>query len=232
MGSTMADARDVARLKRVMLVRVPAALAVLLALWLTAAGTTRYWQAWAMAGTFLALLFLVGTYYLRTDPDFLVHRMQVREKEAAQKRVIRIWTPLTIALILLPAFDTRFGWSRVPDAVCVAGLLLMLAAYAFVIWVFRTNRYASRTIEVQAGQTVISSGPYAVVRHPMYAAQFVMFPALIVALGSWWAAAASVLIVVPIVLRIRNEEEVLRRELPGYADYCARVRYRLLPGVW
>ena len=124
----MAEARDIARLERIMLIRVPAALAVLLALWLVAAGTARYWQAWAMTGTFLVLLFLVGTYYLRADPDFLVHRMQVREKEAAQKRVVRIWTPLTIALILLPAFDTRFGWSRVPDAVCVAGLVLMLAA--------------------------------------------------------------------------------------------------------
>jgi len=228
----MAEARDIARLERIMLIRVPAALAVLLALWLVAAGTARYWQAWAITGTFLVLLFLVGTYYLRADPDFLVHRMQVREKEAAQKRVTRIWTPLTILLILLPAFDTRFGWSQVPDRACVAAWLLMLAAYAFVIWVFRTNRFASRTIEVQAGQTVISSGPYAVVRHPMYAAQLVMFPALLVALGSWWAAAGSALIVVPLVLRILNEEDVLRRDLPGYGDYCARVRYRLLPGVW
>jgi len=228
----MADARDIARLKRVMLIRVPVALVVLLAIWLTAAGTLWYWQAWAMTGTFLVLVFLVGTYYLRVDPDFLVHRIQAREKEAAQKRVVRIWTPLTIVLILLPAFDTRFGWSQVPAPACVAGLLLMLAAYAFVIWVFRTNRYASRTIEIQAGQIVISSGPYAVVRHPMYAAQLVFFPALLVALGSWWVAAGSALIVVPLVLRILNEEDVLRRELPGYAHYCARVRYRLLPGVW
>lgn len=215
-----------------MFVRVPAALAAVLAVWLGAAGTWRYWQAWATTGTFLALLVLVGAFYLRTDPDFLLHRVQTREKEAAQRRIVHIWTPLTIVLIVLPALDVRFGWSKMPAWVCIAGLMLMLAAYAFVIWVFRTNRYASRTIEVQAGQKVISSGPYSAVRHPMYAAQLVLFPALMVALGSWWAAAGSALIVVPLVLRILNEEDVLRRDLAGYAEYCARVRYRLLPGVW
>jgi protein-S-isoprenylcysteine O-methyltransferase Ste14 len=228
----VADARDIVRLKRIMFVRVPAALAAVLAVWLGAAGTWRYWQAWTMTGMFLALVLLVGAFYLRTDPDFLLHRVQVREKEAAQRRVAHIWTPLTIVLIVLPALDVRFGWSQMPAWVCIAGLLLVLAAYAFVLWVFRTNRYASRTIEVQAGQTVISSGPYSVVRHPMYAAQLVLFPALMAALGSWWAAAGSALIVVPIVLRILNEEEVLRRDLAGYAEFCTRVRYRLIPGVW
>jgi protein-S-isoprenylcysteine O-methyltransferase Ste14 len=228
----MADAHDIVRLKWIMFLRVPAALAGVLAVWLGAAGTWHYWQAWAVTCTLLALLLLVGAFYLRTDPDFLLHRVQVREKEAAQRRIVHIWTPLTIALIVLPALDVRFGWSGMPALVCVAGLLLMLAAYGFVIWVFRTNRYASRTIEVQAGQTVISSGPYSAVRHPMYAAQLVLFPALMLALGSWWAAAGSALVMVPIVLRILNEEDVLRRDLAGYAEYCTRVRFRLLPGVW
>ena len=109
---------------------------------------------------------------------------------------------------------------------------LCIMAYALVLWVFRTNRYASRIVEVQPGQTVISTGPYAVVRHPMYSSQLVMLPALMVALGSWWSAALTLSIVVPLVMRIRNEEEVLRRDLAGYGDYCGKVRYRLLPGVW
>jgi protein-S-isoprenylcysteine O-methyltransferase Ste14 len=108
----------------------------------------------------------------------------------------------------------------------------MLAAYACVLWVFHTNRYASRIVEVQPGQTVISTGPYAAVRHPMYASQLVMLPALMLALGSWWSAALTLSIIVPLVLRIRNEEDVLRRNLAGYVEYCEKVRYRLIPGIW
>ena len=228
----MVDARDMARLRRLAYARLPIALAVLVAIWLLAAGTLRYWQAWLVGGTFLVLLLGVGTFLLHADPEFLLKRVQFREKEAAQRSVMRIWSLLTIAAMVLPALDARFGWSRVPALLCVAGYVLMLAAYAFVLWVFRTNRYASRIVEVQPGQTVISTGPYAVVRHPMYGSQLVMLPALMVALGSWWSAALALLIVVPLVMRIRNEEEVLRRDLPGYAEYCERIRYRLIPGVW
>ena len=228
----MDRAQDVIRLRRVLYLRLPICLAALLALWLAAAGDTGYWQAWTVAATLLAVVLAVGTLFIRTDPDFLLHRLQFREKEAAQKKVVRIFNLLFVVVLVLPGLDIRFGWSRLPAWLSFAGLALMLVAYSFVIWVFRTNRYASRIIEVQAGQAVISSGPYAVVRHPMYAAQLVLFPAWMLALGSWWGAALVAWIVLPLVLRIRNEEEVLRKDLPGYAEYCGRVHYRLVPGVW
>ena len=228
----MAGADDIVRLRRLMLVKVPVGLGALLAVWLVAAGTPRYWQAWMVTGTFLVLVVSVGAFFLRTDPDFLTHRLQYREKEAAQRRIISGTTVFVAGWMLLPGFDARFGWSRVPALICLAGLALMLGAYAVVLWVFRTNRYASRIVEVQPGQTVIAAGPYAIVRHPMYASQIVMFPALMIALGSWWGAALGVLIAIPLALRLRNEEEVLRRDLPGYDEYCRRVRYRLVPGIW
>jgi protein-S-isoprenylcysteine O-methyltransferase Ste14 len=216
----------------IMLVRVPAGLAALLAAWLLSAGDLRYWQAWMVALTFLGGALAVGSYFIRTDPDFLVHRFKFREKEAAQRKIIGPTNVIFFAFLLVPGLDLRFGWSRIPPGICLAGLAVMAAGYALVLWVFRTNRFASRIVEVQPGQTVISSGPYAVVRHPMYSAQIVMFPGLMIALGSWWGAGLAALIVIPLVLRIRNEEEVLRRDLPGYAEYCERIRYRLVPGIW
>jgi protein-S-isoprenylcysteine O-methyltransferase Ste14 len=228
----MVVADDIARLRRLVYVRLPIAVAGLLAVWLIAAGTVRYWQAWLVACTFLILLLSVGTFFIARDPEFLLRRVQFREKEMAQRKVMRIWSVLSVCTLVLPALDVRFGWSRVPVPACLAGYVVMLAAYAFVLWVFRTNRYASRIVEVQPGQTVISTGPYAVVRHPMYSSQLVMLPALMMALGSWWSAVLTLLIIVPLVMRIRNEEDVLRRELAGYGDYCEKVRYRLLPGIW
>lgn len=228
----MVDPRDVARLRRLVYLRLPVMLAAMLAIWLLAAGTARYWQGWMVAVTFLVLLLAVGTFFLVADPEFLLRRVQFREKEMAQRKVMRLWSLLSIGALVLPPLDVRFGWSRLPAEACVAGHAVMLAAYAFVLWVFRTNRYASRIVEVQPGQAVIATGPYAVVRHPMYASQIVMMPALIIALGSLWTAGLALLIVVPLVLRIRNEEDVLRRDLAGYAEYCEKVRYRLIPGVW
>ncbi len=229
----MVEAQDVARLCRLVYIRLPVALAILLAVWLVAAGTMRYWQAWLVAITFLILLLAVGSYFLLRDKEFLLRRAQFREKEATQRRVARIWGVLSIGAMALPALDKRFGWSQVPTEVCLIGYMLMLAGYASVLWVFRTNRYASRIVEVQPGQAVISTGPYAVVRHPMYSSQLVMAPGLMVALGSWASAAMSLMVVIPLlVMRIRNEEEILRRDLAGYGDYCARTKYRLIPGFW
>ena len=229
----MVEAQDVARLRRLVYIRLPIALLILLAVWLVTAGTTRYWQAWLVASTFLILLLAVASYFLLGDKEFLLRRTQFHEKEAAQRRVARSWGALSIGAMVLPALDVRLGWSPVPTEACLIGYMLMLAGYPSVLWVFRTNRYASRIVEVQPGQTIISTGTYAVIRHPMYSSQLVMFPALMVALGSWLSAALSLLVVIPlIVMRIRNEEKVLRRDLAGYCDYCARTKYRLIPGVW
>lgn len=228
----MVSDEDRRKLTLIILIRVPIGIAALLAVLLAIAGTVGYWQAWAVCGTMLLMFLVIGTYFLRTDPDFLLHRLQFREREPAQKRVVRSYSLIFIAALLLPAFDARFGWSSVPAWVCVLALAVFLAAYAFVLWVFKINRYASRIVEVQPGQRVVDAGPYAIVRHPMYACQVVMFPAFMLALGSWWAVFLSAGIVFPLISRIRNEEAVLRRDLPGYQAYCDTTRYRLIPYVW
>lgn len=228
----MVDAKDMRRLRTLLFLRMPVMVAILLAIWLAAAGRASYWQAWMVSATFFGLMLAIGSYFIRTDPDFLLHRLQFREKEAAQRRIVGGSSVLFLVVFVFPAVDVRFGWSRMPAWISPIGLGVMLAAYAFVIWVFRTNRYASRIVEVQNGQTVISTGPYAVVRHPMYAGLLVLYPALMIALGSWWGAGLTVLMTIPLVLRLRNEEAVLRRDLPGYVEYCQRTRYRLIPGIW
>lgn len=228
----MASDEDLGKLRRIIAIRAPIGTAALLGALLAISGTAGYWQAWAACGTILLMLLIIGTYFLRRDPDFLLHRLQFREKEPAQKRVVRSYSLIFLVALLLPALDVRFGWSSVPAWVCVLALAVFLAAYVFVLSVFKANRYASRIVEVQPGQQVIDTGPYAIVRHPMYAAQLVMFPAFMLALGSWWAALLSAGIVFPLASRIRNEEAVLRRDLPGYQAYCDRTRYRLFPYVW
>jgi len=140
--------------------------------------------------------------------------------------------PLMLALYVMPGLDRRFGWSDPPPAAVVAAQALVLASYLATLWVFLVNRWAGRRIETIPGQKVVSTGPYAVLRHPMYTATLVFMFASAVALGSWWAVIPVILFVPVLVVRIRNEEEVLLRELPGYRDYLNKVRYRLLPLVW
>lgn len=131
-----------------------------------------------------------------------------------------------------PGLDRRFGWSQVPLPVVLLADLLVVAAYGFIATVLKTNSYASRVVEVEQQQSVIRSGPYAHVRHPMYSGVFVMYLATPVALGSWWGVLLILGMPLLLVVRILNEEKVLREQLPGYRDYCRDVRWRLLPLVW
>jgi protein-S-isoprenylcysteine O-methyltransferase Ste14 len=156
----------------------------------------------------------------------------LREKEARQRRILSASAIPFLLAFLLPGFDHRFGWSDVPVPVILAADALVLVGYVFVILVFRENRYASRVVEVETGQQVISTGPYSVVRHPMYLGTLLMYLLSPIALGSYWAALFALPLIWVLVARMRNEEEVLLRDLPGYADYLQRVRYRLIPGVW
>lgn len=228
----MVSDEDLRKLRLTIAIRVPLGIAALAAVMLATAGTPAYWQAWTVWGATLLMFVGVGTYFFRTDPDFLVHRMRFREKEKVQRRVVPVYSVIFFVALLLPPLDIRLGWSSVPAWISLCALAAFLVAYGFVIWVFKTNRYASRIIEVQAGQRVIDTGPYAIVRHPMYASQVVMMPAFMLALGSWWGALAGAGVVIPLVWRIRNEEAVLRRDLPGYQAYCEKTRYRLVPYVW
>jgi protein-S-isoprenylcysteine O-methyltransferase Ste14 len=219
-------------LRRAVLVRYLGGLVALCLFFFVPAGSIAYWQAWL----YLAVLFIpmaaVLVYLLRHDPALLERRMRVREREQQQRRIIGLSLVWYVLVYLIPSLDFRFSWSAVPVWLVLLSNLLVLLSYGFFFLVMKENSYASRVIEVSAGQSVIDTGPYAVVRHPMYLAVGLLFLVSPLALGSYWAVLPGLMIVAILVARIRNEEAVLLRDLPGYPAYMQKVRYRLLPGVW
>lgn len=206
--------------------------AVLAALFFIPAGTTDFWQAWLYMAVLLVPMVLVAAYFLANDPGFLERRFKMREKEKVQRGIQKLGVPLFLAGFILPGLDNRYGWSNVPFEWVIAADALVLLSYMAIFWVFKTNSWAGRTIRVEKGQKVISDGPYGVIRHPMYVAVAVMFLATPFALGSYIALVPFALYLPLLVVRILNEEEVLKRELSGYTEYCKKVKYRLVPGVW
>lgn len=196
------------------------------------AGGIDYWPAWVYMGVLVIPSGFVLFYLLRHDPELLKRRMRLSEREKEQKRLQTWGFPVYFASLILPGFDWRFGWSNVPVFVILAANLVVLLAYLFFFYVLRVNSYASRVVEVAEEQKVITTGPYAHVRHPMYVAIGLLYLLSPLALASYWALPAAALIPVILVFRIRNEEEVLVRDLPGYEEYRKKVRYRLIPGIW
>jgi len=219
-------------LTRLVLSRYLMAFFVLAAMFFIPAGTLAYWEAWLYLAILFIPMFFVGLWLLKNDPELLERRMRFREKETTQKRVINFSLIWFLLAFVLPGFDYRFGWSNVPVWVVLAAALLVLLGYFMVFWVFRENSYASRVIEVAQGQKVIDTGPYALVRHPMYAGSIILYVFSPLALGSWWAMIPALPIIPVLIVRLLNEEEILLRDLPGYAAYRQKVRFRLLPGVW
>lgn len=199
---------------------------------LVPAWTLDYWQAWLFMGTLFIPAAIVVAYFLKHDPSLLEKRMQYREKEIKQKLIIKVATVVFLIGLVVPGFDYRYGWSQVPGWLVIAADLIVFLGYMFIFWVFKTNSYASRIIEVQKGQKVISTGPYAVVRHPMYAGAMVMYLAMPLALASYWALLFFIPIIPILVLRTLNEEALLKKDLPGYKEYCKKVKFRMIPGIW
>ncbi len=201
------------------------------------AGTLRFWQAWAYIAIFFVPLLSCYLYFLKYDPAMLERRLAGKEQVSEQKRLM-LWTRLvSFAILVFPGFDFRFGWSRgllgpQPLWLTVLAQSLVLAGMLSVIWVMNVNRFAGATIAVETGQQVISSGPYRIVRHPMYAAGTVLWLFTPLALGSYISLPAFALVIPFCILRIRNEEKVLGEQLPGYSEYCQRTRYRLIPFIW
>ena len=216
---------------RKVLLRIPGFLLIGVIFFLPA-GTLAYWQAWVYLGIIFIPMLFVLVYFLRVDPHFLERRMRMREQEQAQKKIIALSTVFLLLAFLLPSLDRRLGWSQVPVWLVILADGLVLLSYGLVFLVFRENRYASRVVEVEDQQQVISSGPYSLVRHPMYLAVGVMYLVSPLALGSWWALIPAAAILPVLVFRTLNEEKVLQRDLPGYTDYMQRVRYRIIPAVW
>ena len=196
------------------------------------AGTFDFWQLYLYVAVLMGPMIFVVRYFLKNDPEFLVHRLTMKEKERVQKKIISLSAIAYLVGFLLPGLDRRFGWSEIPTAIVLAADVLVMTSYIFVVYVFKHNRYASRVIEVQKNQTVISTGPYSIVRHPMYSGMFIMFFSTPIALGSYWAVIPFALMPLTFFFRILNEEKVLSEQLPGYKEYCEKVRYRLIPYVW
>ena len=196
------------------------------------AGTIRY----PGGLLFLCLLFvpmlLLGILMLARARDLLAKRLDVKEKQGTQKGVVAVMGLVFLSGFILAGLDFRFGWSKVPLPVVIVASVLFLVGYALYAEVMRENAYLSRTIKVEEGQTVISTGLYAVVRHPMYTASTVMFLALPLILGSWYALIPFALYPVIMVVRIHGEEKLLTAELAGYEEYTRKVRYRLIPFIW
>jgi protein-S-isoprenylcysteine O-methyltransferase Ste14 len=218
-------------LKKV-LVRLLMAVALLGAAFFLPAGTFNYWQAWVYMAILIIPATLTVLYLLNKAPDLLERRMKMKEKETEQKLIVKLSFVFYIALFLIPGFDKRFEWSEVPVIVVIFADLLIFLGYLLFIIVVKENRYASRVIEVAAEQKVISTGPYAVVRHPMYVSSLIIFIFSSLALGSVWGLIPSIFITLLIGARIINEEKVLQEELPGYREYIEKVKYRLIPGIW
>jgi protein-S-isoprenylcysteine O-methyltransferase Ste14 len=208
---------------------------VTVALLFAAAGTFAYWQAWLYLAVYFGASIAITLYLVKKDPALLARRMRggpFAEKEPAQRIIMSLTSIGFIALAVVPALDRRFGWSHLPLYAVFAGELLVLIGWIGIYFVFRENSFASSTIESPADQKVISSGPYAIVRHPMYAAAFIMLLGISPALGSWWGVPIAIATLPTLIWRLVDEERFLVHNLPGYPEYQGRVRYRLLPLIW
>jgi len=211
--------------------------ALVIAIFFLPAGTVRWWQGWAFLGAYIGFAIAAFLFFLKADRQIVRRRLQAKEQVREQRQIIRFGAILLAGLFTLPGFDHRLGWSRgwlsaEPTWLEMFALAMVLGAELAMAWVIWTNHYAGRTIRVEEGQTVITSGPYRVVRHPMYAFTLVMFIFAPLALGSYVTLPAFALLAPIYVLRILNEEEILRAELPGYTEYCQRTRWRIVPLVW
>jgi len=199
------------------------------------AWTFRYWQAWVFLAVFSASAVAITAYLMRKDSKLLERRVRggpLAEKEMGQTIVQFVASIAFVAVFVLSALDHRFHWSTVAPGVVLTGDALVAVGLLIVFLVFRENTFASATIAVDADQKVVSTGPYALVRHPMYVGGIVMLLGTPPALGSWWGLFAIIPITLAILWRLLDEERFLAKNLPGYAEYRATVRYRLVPFLW
>jgi protein-S-isoprenylcysteine O-methyltransferase Ste14 len=196
------------------------------------AGSFGYWEGWIYSIALLIPMIITMLYLLKKDPELLKRRLRLKEKEEKQKTIVRLFRLPFILCFLIPGFDYRFNWSEVPSFLVVIGNIMVFLGYLWVFLVFRENSYTSRIVEVEKEQKVISTGPYSVVRHPMYLGITVMYLFTPLALGSWWALIVFIFFPLILIFRIFNEEDVLLRDLPGYKEYCQKTRYRLIPYIW
>ena len=214
------------------LIKFTAGLLLVGALLFLPAGSLSYSGGWLLIGLLFVPMLIAGFVMFFVSPTFLEKRLDVKEKQAAQKGVLAFSGLMFVASFVLAGLDWRFGWSGMPMPVTVAGAVLFLAAYGLYAEVMRENAYLSRTIKVEEGQKVVDTGLYGIVRHPMYSATVLLFLAMPLVLGSWYALIPMAFYPVIIIVRLLDEEKLLTRELPGYEAYKKKVKYRLIPFVW
>lgn len=207
-------------------------LAVISLLLFLPAGTIYFWNAWLLIGVLFIPMLLLGIVLWIKAPELLAKRLNTKEKQMEQKQVVSLSMLMFVTGFIIAGLDYRFGWSPFPLWLIILAAVLLLAAYGMYAEVMRENMYLSRTIEVQENQQVIDTGLYGIIRHPMYTATIILFLAMPLVLGSVPAFLIFLLYPLLVVKRIRNEEQVLEQDLPGYAQYKQKVRYRLLPFIW
>jgi protein-S-isoprenylcysteine O-methyltransferase Ste14 len=196
------------------------------------AGSLRFSDGWAYVSIQFVAGLLVLVYLYKHDPELVERRMRRKEKVQQQKLIMKFVYVIYLIALLLPGLDHRFGWSHPPLWLIILSQAGALAGSMMTFWVMKVNSFAASTIQVETDQRVISSGPYRFVRHPMYLGLCMLFLFTPLALGSYFAVLAFVLLIPLIVLRLLNEEKVLRQELAGYPEYCLQTRFRLVPLLW
>jgi protein-S-isoprenylcysteine O-methyltransferase Ste14 len=205
-----------------------------LALFLTA-GSLSYWQAWLYLAVFAGCTILITAYLIKNDQELLAGRVQagpVAETRRSQQVIQSLASLFFLGLFIVPGLDYRFGWSNVAPLLSLISDGLVALGFYFVFLVFRENSYTRATIDVSAGQKVITTGPYAIVRHPMYAGAMFLILFTPLALGSWVAVPFAIPLILVIVVRLLDEEKFLKANLDGYEEYSQKVRYHLVPFIW
>ena len=196
------------------------------------AGTFDFWQAWLFIGILFVPMFFAGIVLMIRQPELLRKRLDAKEQQQEQKWVVALSGLMFISVFVVAGLNRRFGWFLLPDWTVYIATAIFLVAYAIYAEVMRENVWLSRTVEVQENQQVVSTGLYGIVRHPMYAATLLLFLSMPLVLASPWSFVIMLLYIPIIALRIRNEEQVLERELKGYTEYKQRVRYKVIPFIW
>lgn len=210
-------------------------LLVIAAIFFIPAWSLRFWEGWVYLAIMGAASGTIVLYLAKYDDALIGRRLKVgpvAEKETSQKIIQTLTAAAGVMLFLVPGFDFRWQWSNVPAALIVLGDVGIVTGYVVIFLVFRENTYASSIVEVAENQKVISTGPYALVRHPMYVGAILIFFATPLALGSWWAFIPAIIVSTMIAVRLIDEERFLAANLPGYDDYRRQVHYRLIPGLW
>ena len=197
------------------------------------AGTLLYWEAWLFIGLFVIMMIFILRFMIKNDPDLLRRRLERGEKRREQKLILTISNLLLLGLFLFPGFDHRWNWSSVPILLVIVSDIIFSLGYLMFFYIIKENSYASRTVKVEKDiQQVITTGPYSIIRHPMYTSIFIMFGIMPLALGSYWGLLFLPLLIIMLILRVNDEEKMLTEELEGYKEYKQKTKYKIIPYIW